>query len=107
MEKDPSIVLSVQASAHSASDEKAAEVLGRVAELSLKNAARIDARSWAGRNIESGGQYFANGAEARLYGTKGDRTLEIVARPASPESRTSGITERITSQGGITSRPPR
>jgi hypothetical protein len=93
--------------ARNASDDAAAEVLGYVAGVTLRKAAPIDARSWVSRNIESGGQYFANGAEARLYGTKGDRTLEIVARAASPESRTSGITERITSQGGITSRPPR
>ncbi len=45
VEKDPSIVLSVQATARNASDEAATEVLGHVAELSLKNAAPIDVRS--------------------------------------------------------------
>ncbi len=61
----------VQATARNASDEAATEVLGHVAELSLKNAAPIDARSWVSRNIESGGQYFADGVEVRLYGPKG------------------------------------
>ena len=97
VEKDPSIVLSVQATARNASDEEAAEVLGRVAELSLKNAAPIDARSWVGRNIESGGQYFADGVEVRLYGTEGGRTGEIVAT-APPEVRSSETIERTTNR---------
>jgi hypothetical protein len=100
VEKDPSIVLSVQATARDASDEAATEVLGRVAELSLKGAAPIDARSWVGRNIESGGQYFADGVEARLYGTEGARTLEIVAS-TTPATRSPETTERTTN------RPPR
>src|SRR5919202_3631217 len=85
----------VQATARNASDEAATEVLGHVAELSLKNAAPIDARSWVGRNIESGGQHFADGVEVRLYGTKGDRTLEIVATP-SPADR-GPVTVDVTS----------
>ena len=31
------------------------------------------------RNISSGGQYFAEGTEVRLYGTERSRTIEIVA----------------------------
>ena len=100
VEKDPSIVLSVQATARNASDEEATKVLGRVTELSLKNAAPIDARSWVSRNIESGGQYSAREAEARLYGIEGDRTLEIVAT-APPAARASKTTEQTTN------RPPR
>ena len=62
------------ATASDAPEEEAAEVLGRVAELSLKDVAPIEAESWVRRNISSGGQYFADGAEVSLYGTERSRT---------------------------------
>ena len=79
-------------------------MLGHVARLSLKGAAPIEAESWVGRNISSGGQYFAEGAEVRLYGTEGLRTLEIVASapPAisSPETTDGSLitTEETTNR---------
>ena len=76
---DRAAVLAVVATASDASEDEAAEVLGYVARLSLKEAAPIEAESWVGRTISSGGQYFADGAEVRLYGTEESRTLEIVA----------------------------
>jgi hypothetical protein len=39
----------------------------------------LKAETWVGENISSGGGYSAEGAELRLYGTEGARTLEIVA----------------------------
>ena len=87
---DRGAVLAVVATASDASEDEAAEVLGYVARLSLEEVASIDAESWVGRTISSGGQYFAEVAEVRLYGTEGSRTLEIVASapPAisSPET---------------------
>ncbi|MDP8951420.1 MAG: hypothetical protein M3N18_04130 [Actinomycetota bacterium] len=43
--------------------------MGHVARLALKTAAPMDAESWVRRSISSGGQYFADGAEVRLYGS--------------------------------------
>jgi hypothetical protein len=77
-------VYAVVATAYDASEEEAARVLGYVAGLSLEDASPIDAEAWVGRTVSSGGQYFANGSEVRLYGTEQTRTLEIVAT-AAPE----------------------
>jgi len=77
--RDGPNVYAVVATAYDASEEQAAWVLGYVARLSLEDASPMDAEAWVGRTISSGGQYFANGAEVRLYGTEQTRTLEIVA----------------------------
>ena len=82
--RDGPNVYAVVATAHDASEEEAARVLGYVARLTLEDASPIDAEAWVGRTISSGGQYFASGAEVRLYGTEQTRTLEIVAT-AAPE----------------------
>ncbi len=97
--------VAVVATAYDAPADKAAEVLGRVAELSLKNAVPMNARSWVGRNISSGGQYLAEGVDVRLYGTERARTLEIVStssRPAQEPAReaTSPKAEREASKNG-------
>jgi hypothetical protein len=101
VEEDPATVLSVRATARNASDAAVAEFLGYVAKLSLDEA-DIDAESWVGRNLSSGGQHFADGAEVRLYGTEGNRTLDITATapPASrsPETTTSRSPETTTSR---------
>jgi hypothetical protein len=82
--KDGVAVFAVVVTAYDASEEEAARVLGYVARLSLEGASPVDAEAWVGRTISSGGQYFANGAEVRLYGTEQTRALEIVAT-APPE----------------------
>ena len=84
--RDGPNVYAVVATAYDASEEEAARVLGYVARLSLKDASPIDAEAWVGRTISSGGQYFANGAEVRLYGTEQTRTLEIVATVAPEQA---------------------
>jgi hypothetical protein len=101
IEEGPSTVRSVQATARNTPDEEVADFLATVLGLSLKNAApSLDAKAWVDRNIESGGQYFADGAEARLYGTPGNKTLEIVATP-SPADR-GPVTVEVTPDRGTT-----
>jgi hypothetical protein len=65
----------VRATTRDASDEAAAEFLSYVAGLSLGDEGGMDAESWVGRTIYSGGQYFADGAEARPYGGYAERAL--------------------------------
>ena len=103
VEDDPSTVLSVVATAENATDEAAAKVLGYVARLSIGAAGPLEPEVWVERSISSGGQYFSNGAEVRLYGTEVIRTLEIIASaPAedqgteTTEGVTEGTTERTT-----------
>ena len=107
--KDGAAVFAVVATASDASEDEAAAVLGYVARLSLEDASPIDAEAWVGRTISSGGQYVADGAEVRLYGTERTRTLEIVATaplggipertglaPEVPEPLSPEITELTT-----------
>ncbi|HLL41379.1 MAG TPA: hypothetical protein VK357_17195 [Rubrobacteraceae bacterium] len=105
VEDDPSTVLSVVATAENATDEAAAKVLGYVARLSIGAAGPLEPEVWVERSISSGGQYFSNGAEVRLYGTEVIRTLEIIASaPAedqgteTTEGVTEGTTERTTNR---------
>jgi hypothetical protein len=91
--KDGAAVFAVVATTYDASEDKAARVLGYVARLSLEDMSPVDAESWVGRTISSGGQYFANGAEVRLYGTEQTRTLEIVA--TAPPGRIPEFTDLI------------
>jgi hypothetical protein len=106
---DGAAVFAVVATASDASEDEAAEILGYVARLSLKDASPIGAEAWVGRTISAGGQYFADGAEVRLYGTEQTRTLEIVATappdqipeftdliPVIPEPLSPEITEQTT-----------
>jgi hypothetical protein len=109
--KDGAPVFAVVATASDASEDEAARVLGYVARLSLEDASPVDAEAWVVRTVSSGGQYFADGAEVRLYGTEQTRTLEIVATappdqipevtdliPKIPEPLSPGITQRTTSR---------
>lgn len=79
VEDNPSTVLWVRADALEATDEAAVEFLSYVADLSLEDIDPLNAETWVGENISSGGRYSAEGAELRLYGTEGARTMEIVA----------------------------
>jgi hypothetical protein len=90
--RDGPNVYAVVATAYDASEEEAARVLGYVARLSTGDLGPLDAEAWVNRTISSGGQYFANGAEVRLYGTEQTRTLEIVA--TAPE-KTPDVTDLI------------
>ena len=100
--KDGLAVFAVVATAYDASEDEAARVLGYVARLSLEDASPVDAEAWVGRTISSGGQYFADGAEVRLYGAGQTRTLEIVATappnqiPESTDLHSPEITQQTT-----------
>lgn len=97
-EDDPATVLSVEVTARDAPDGEAAEVLGDVARLAVGTLGPLDAEAWVERSIYSGGQYVAEGAKVRLYGTEGARTLEIVGNaPTTVESpETTGRSTEIT-----------
>lgn len=82
VEENPSAVRSVTANAYDASDDDAANFFTYVAELSLQGTRPMNPETWIGENISSGGQYSAEGATLRLYGTEGARTMEIVATGA-------------------------
>ena len=88
VENNPSTVLWVRADARDATDEAAAAFLSYVADLSLEDIDPLNADTWVGENISSGGGYSAEGAELRLYGTEGARTLEIVATGLSLDAIT-------------------
>ena len=93
--------LLVEATAYDASEEEAATFLTYVAKLTLKGVDPINPEAWASRNISSGGQYFAEGAELRLYGTNMARTLEIVAT-GSPTERSSKTSRLATNPQATT-----
>ena len=92
VEDNPSTVLWVRADARDATDEAAAEFLNYVADLSLEDLDPLNAEAWVGENITSGGEYGAEGASLKLYGSEGARTLEIVASglPSNIVQATSG-----------------
>ncbi len=92
--KDGAAVLAVVATASDASEDEAARVLGYGARLSIGDLGPLDPEAWVGRTISSGGQYFTDGAEVRLYGTEQTRTLEIVAT-ASPLDQIPEVTDLI------------
>jgi hypothetical protein len=92
--KDGAAVFAVVATASDASEDEAARVLGYVARLSIGDLGPLDPEAWVGRTISSGGQYFTDGAEVRLYGTEQTRTLEIVAT-ASPLDQIPEVTDLI------------
>ncbi len=96
VEDDPSTVLSVVATAQNATDEEAAAVLGYVARASVGAAGPLGPEAWVERSISSGGQYLSNGAEVRLYGTEGIRTLEIIASASPAVDQGTETTERAT-----------
>lgn len=79
VEEGSGTVLSVQATAYDATENEAAKFFSYVAKLSLEDTNSINIEAWVNSNISSGGQYLANGAQLKLYGTEQARTLEIVA----------------------------
>ena len=78
VEDNPITVRSVTASAYNATDDAAADFFRYVIGLSLEDTDPINPQTWVKGSISSGGKYPAEGAELKLYGTEGGRTLEIV-----------------------------
>jgi hypothetical protein len=79
LDDDPSTVLWVRADALEATDEAVAEFFSYVARHYLEDTDPLNADTWIGENVSSGGGYSAEGVELKLYGTESVRTLEIVA----------------------------
>jgi hypothetical protein len=77
---DPRTVLCVRATVRGASEEAAAEFFRYVAGLCLHGTDEpLNPEAWVEANVASGGQVFAGGAELSVYGTKEERTLQVVA----------------------------
>jgi hypothetical protein len=77
---DPRTVLWVRATVRGSSEEAAAEFFGYVAGLCLQGTDEpLNSETWVEANVASGGQVFAGGAELSVYGTKEERTLQVVA----------------------------
>jgi hypothetical protein len=77
---DPRTVLWVRATVRGASEEAAAEFFGYVAGLCLHGTDEpLNSEAWVEASVASGGQVFAGGAELSVYGTKEERTLQVVA----------------------------
>jgi hypothetical protein len=108
VEKNPTSVLWVEATAYDTSEDEAAKVLSYVAKHTLQDTDSLNAEAWVNRNISTGGQYFARGAELRLYGTQRATTLEIVAN-GPPAGGGVELTAETTSRGLTvsTTLPPR
>lgn len=96
VEEDPRTVLWVRADARDATDAAVAEFFSYVARLSLEDTDPLNTETWVGENISSGGGYSAEGAELKLYGIEGARTLEIVA---------TGLPSDIVPESSDRSRP--
>jgi hypothetical protein len=77
---DPRTVLWVRATVRGATEEEASEFFGYVAELCLRATDDpLNPDAWVDANVASGGQVFVGGAEFTVYGTKEERTLQVVA----------------------------
>jgi len=77
--EDPLTVFWVVATARGVSEERAAEFFSYVASLCLQETDPLNPQAWVDQNVGSGGQVFAEGAELTIYGTKEERTLQVVA----------------------------
>jgi hypothetical protein len=77
--ENPLTVFSVDATVRGLSDEQAAEFFSYVASLCLQESDPLNPQAWVEQNIASGGQVFTEGAELTIYGTKQERTLQVVA----------------------------
>ena len=80
---DPGSISSVTATAHRLDDREAAVFFAFVSDLCLADNDPVNPEAWVDQNISSGGSLFARSADLTLYGTKEERTLEIVASSLS------------------------
>jgi hypothetical protein len=78
--EDPATILWVAATARGVSEEEAAEFFSYVASLCLQETDPLNPEAWVEQNVGSGGQVIAQGAELTIYGTKEERTLQVVAK---------------------------
>ena len=76
---DPGSISSVTVTASGLDEEEAAAFFVYVLDLCLAGNDPTNTRAWVRQDISSGGIMFARSADLSLYGTKEERTLEIVA----------------------------
>jgi hypothetical protein len=50
-----------------------------VAELCLEDTDPLNPEAWVEANVASGGQVFSEGAQFSVYGTRDERTMQVVA----------------------------
>jgi hypothetical protein len=79
---DPLTILSVTATAHGVSQERAASFFSYVASLCLQDTDPLNSEAWMQENIPTGGQTASGGTALSVYGTQEVRTLEVVATGA-------------------------
>jgi hypothetical protein len=77
--EDPSTILSVEATAHSAPSEEAVGFLGYVGDLCFEDTEPVNVPAWVEQNVTTGGQLLVDGAGLTLYGTDRARTLTVEA----------------------------
>ena len=82
---DPRNISSVTATARGLDDQEAAEFFAYISDLCLPANDPANPEAWVDQNISSGGSMFARSADLTLYGTKEERTLEIVATGLATE----------------------
>ncbi len=56
-----------------------------MASLCLQEIDLLNPKAWVNANIDFGGQVLAEGAELTIYGTKEERTLQVVATGFTPD----------------------
>jgi hypothetical protein len=76
---DPGSISSVTVTARGLDDREAAAFFLYVLDLCLADNDPTNPKAWVYQDISSGGIMFARSADLTLYGTKEERTLEIVA----------------------------
>jgi hypothetical protein len=77
--EDPATVLWVAATARGVMEKQAAEFFSYVADLCLQETNPLNPKAWVKQNITTGGQVVAEGTDLTIYGTKEERTLQVVA----------------------------
>ena len=82
---DPGSISLVTATARGLEDREAAEFFGYVSDLCLADNDPANPQAWVDQNISSGATMFTRSADLTLYGTKEERTLEIVATGLATE----------------------
>jgi hypothetical protein len=77
--EDPLTILSVTATAHGVTEERAASFFSYIASLCLRDTDPLNPEAWMQEKVTTGGQTTTGGTALSVYGTKEVRTLEVVA----------------------------
>jgi len=77
--EDPATIFWVAATARGVSEEQAAEFFSYIAGLCLQKTDPLNPEAWVEQHVDSGEEMFTEGAQLSVYGTKEERTLQVVA----------------------------